>query len=192
MRQGIGKLCLRQSPHGIDFAPELAAGRTKSQTRAGMGRCAMSEILEGVVQSGRPGGSVPSAAEIGALARDGRVAYRVLPTPQHRQSADKRASHRRRSRLRSAKLLDANNRFLCECLVHDRSSMGLRLKLLKNIGLPSRCVFFDDESGELRAVAIVWRRNAAVGMRYRPGESLKPLPSSARAALKGRYYAIAD
>jgi hypothetical protein len=151
----------------------------------------VSEILAGVVQSGRRGGSDPSAAEIGALARDGRVAYRVLPTP-HRQSADKRASQRRRSRLRSAKLLDANNRFLCECLVYDRSSMGLRLKLLKNIGLPSRCVFFDDDSGELRAVAIVWRRNAAVGMRYRPGESLKPLPPSARAALKGRYYAIAD
>ena len=151
----------------------------------------MSDILEGVVQ-GNSDGAAPSPAEVGALARQGRVVYRAWTAPLGRQTGDKRASQRRRSRLQSAKLLDSNNRFLCECLVHDRSSAGLRLKLMKNIGLPSRCVFFDDESGAVTAVAIVWRRGLAVGMRYRPSEGLKALSPSARTALHGRYYAMAD
>jgi hypothetical protein len=151
------------------------------------GRSAMTEILEGVAQARNPGRAV-----IGALARQGRVAYSVSIAPLGASKGDKRTSQRRRSRLRSAKLLDANNRFLCECLVNDYSGTGLRLTLLKNIGLPSRCALFDDTTGEVRAVATVWRRDLIVGMRYRLNERPAPLSRSALTALRGRYYAVAD
>lgn len=147
----------------------------------------MTEILEGVQQSVRPG-----RAEVGALARRGRVAYSVLAAPSSRGTSDKRTSERRRSRLRSAKLLDVNNRFLCECLINDYSGTGLRLTLLKNIGLPNQCALFDDSTGEVRAVATVWRRDLVVGIRYRLNDRLAPLSKSAWTALRGRYYAVPD
>ena len=147
----------------------------------------MTEILQGVERA-RPAGR----AQIGALARQGRVAYSVLAAAPSARGGDKRTSQRRRSRLRSAKLLDANNRFLCECLVNDYSSTGLRLTLLKNIGLPSRCALFDDSTGEVRVVATVWRRDMVVGMRYRFNERPAPLSKSAWTALRGRYYAVVD
>ena len=146
----------------------------------------MTETLEGVQHARRP-----DRAEVGALARQGRVAYSVSASTSARPG-DKRASHRRRSRLRSAKLLDAHNRFLCECLVNDYSSTGLRLTLLKNVGLPSRCALFDDATGEVRPVAIVWRRDSLVGIRYRLHERHAPLSKSAWTALRGRYYAVPD
>jgi hypothetical protein len=147
----------------------------------------MTETLEGVEQTRRPG-----QAEVGALARQGRVAYSVFVAPASARPGDKRTSRRRRSRLRSAKLLDAQNRFLCECLVNDYSSAGLRLTLLKNVGLPSRCALFDDTTGEIKPIAIVWRRDAIVGIRYRLQEKPAPLSKSAWTALRGRYYAVPD
>jgi hypothetical protein len=147
----------------------------------------MTETLEGVQQARRP-----EQAEVSALARQGRVAYSVSAAPISARPGDKRASHRRRSRLRSAKLLDANNRFLCECLVNDYSSSGLRLTLLRNVGLPNRCALFDDATGEIRPVAIVWRRDSLVGIRYRLHERSAPLSKSAWTALRGRYYAVPD
>jgi hypothetical protein len=152
----------------------------------------MTDILHGFAQDRGGGRADLGHGEISALARQGRVAYRVLPAVSAARSGERRASRRRRSRLRSAKLLDSNNRFLCECLVHDYSTAGLRLTLMKNIGLPSRCVVFDDETGDAKAVAVVWRRGSLVGMRYRWNDRPAQLSSVARAALRGRYYAMAD
>jgi hypothetical protein len=147
----------------------------------------MTEILEGVELDGGL-----ERAEINALARQGRVAYRVSIVSPGARPGDKRTSQRRRSRLRSAKLLDANNRFLCECLVNDFSSTGLRLTLLKNVPLPRRCALFDDDSGEVRVIAVVWRRDLIVGIRYRANERPASLSKSALTALRGRYYAMKD
>jgi hypothetical protein len=153
--------------------------------------------LEGVRQDegAESAGAVRFAAS--ALARQGRVAYRVAlaPIPTGRRDTargDNRTSERRRIRLRSAKLLDSNNRFLCECLIHDRSNTGLRLKLMKNIGLPSRCRLFDDDTGEVMVVATVWRSETVVGMRYCLSEPTVAISKNLRAALRGRYYAIED
>ncbi|HLW91672.1 MAG TPA: hypothetical protein VKS78_10265 [Roseiarcus sp.] len=147
-------------------------------------------VLEGVRRDRLGAGAAASV-----LARDGKVAYCVAAAPRDAKASgrrDKRANERRRSRLRSAKLLDASNRFLCECLVHDRSSSGLRIKLMRNIGLPARCRLYDDETGQISLVATAWRRGAVLGMRYLGGEGSATLSASARAALGGRYYAIVD
>jgi hypothetical protein len=144
----------------------------------------MSTLLEGVRQD--------DAAGEGALAADGRVAYRVLPDPTaFRRPGDKRGSQRQRARLSSAKLLDANNRFLCDCLIRDRSSSGLRLTLAKAVSLPPRCHFFDDDTGDVTVVAVVWRRDPLVGLRICANASAAISPRE-RAALRGRYYAMVD
>jgi hypothetical protein len=151
--------------------------------------------LEGVRQHGAVAGAGVTRAAASSLAREGRVAYRVTSVQGPNPTAgrgEKRTSERQRSRLRSAKLLDSHNRFLCECLVHDRSSVGLCLKLMKNIGLPGRCRLFDDETGALRSIVTVWRRETVVGVRYCAGETMVDIRRETRAALQGRYYAIAD
>jgi hypothetical protein len=150
-------------------------------------------ILFGVRRDERTGGADLTVAAARSLASEGLVAYRIHAAPAGlAERREKRANERRRSRLRSAKLLDSNNRFLCECLVHDRSSGGLRVKLMKNVGLPSRCRLYDDETSEVRAVVAAWRRNCLLGMRYCGVEGAIVLPPDARAALAGRYYAISD
>jgi hypothetical protein len=153
------------------------------------GQCIVTIILEGVRRDDSANMLHASAS---ALAREGRVAYRVTIVPPSRGRDDKRTSERRRSRLRSAKLLDSNNRFLCECLVRDRSSTGLRLTLVKAVGLPNRCRLFDDETGEVSVVVIVWRRESTVGARYCATVGPAALSRAKRAALRGRYYAIPD
>jgi hypothetical protein len=99
---------------------------------------------------------------------------------------------RRRVRLRSGKLLDQHNRFLCECLVRDQSAQGLCLLLTKNIGLPPRCHLHDDETGAVEAVATMWRRGALLGVRYCATAKPIALKASDRSALQGKYYAILD
>jgi hypothetical protein len=132
-----------------------------------------------------------------SLASRNLVSYEVVEPPRDvppapGKSTEKRSSARRRLRLRSGKLLDAQNKFLCECLVRDRSGHGLCLVLARNIGLPARCRLYDDETGSLSAIATVWRRGSQVGVRY--SFTAKPLAikESDRSALRGRYYAIPD
>jgi hypothetical protein len=151
--------------------------------------------FEGVRQDDAHAGPDKGRATAIALAREGRVSYQVGPALMARPagaSAEKRTSERRRSRLYSGKLLDPNNRFLCECLVYDRSSTGLRIKLMKNVGLPIRCRLFDAATGEVRVVTTVWRRETFVGLRFCANETNVAIPKNLRAALQGRYYAIAD
>ena len=82
------------------------------------------------------------------LAERGQVAYRVVrvvPPPPPRPAAaasppegESRAQVRRKTRLRSAKVLDEANRFLCEAVVQNRSAEGFRLLLARNVALPAR------------------------------------------------------
>jgi hypothetical protein len=155
----------------------------------------LTTTFEGVRQDDAYAGPDRGRAIAIALAREGRVSYRVGPAPMTRPAgspAEKRTSERRRSRLYSGKLLDPSNRFLCECLVYDRSSTGLRIKLMKNVGLPIRCRLFDDATGEVKVVTTVWRRETFVGLRFCANETNVTIPKNLRAALQGRYYAIAD
>jgi hypothetical protein len=132
-----------------------------------------------------------------SLARQSLVSYEVVETPAEAAPAsgrgvERRADARRRLRLRSGKLLDSQNKFICECLVRDESPQGLCLKLAKNLGLPVRYRFYNDETGTLSVVATIWRRGEQLGVRY--CATAKPVSSreSDRSALRGRYYAIPD
>jgi len=114
------------------------------------------------------------------LVREGRAAY----------SVDGRSAARRRTRLQSAKILDAAGAFLCEATIQDLSASGLRVLLARNLGLPARLGVHVDLTGELLTVTVVWRRERVAGLRVLARGAPAPLKTSDRLALKGRYYAV--
>ena len=157
----------------------------------------MSDLLEGV----RSGSARNDRALARVLARRGQVAYAVFDTVREapRPEAPRpkatgrelRLAGRRRTRMRSAKILDGSNAFFCDCLIHDRSATGLRLTLARDVGLPPQFQVHDDETGAVELVATVWRRGATLGARF-CGYGASTLKPSERAALRGRYYAVRD
>ena len=152
----------------------------------------MSDLLEGVPSS-LPRGDRALAR---ILARRGQVAYAVFDsireTPRPKTTGrELRLAGRRRTRLRSAKILDAANAFVCDCLIYDRSATGLRLTLARDVGLPKQFQVHDDDSGVVESVATAWRRGATLGVRF-CGYGASTLTPSERTALRGRYYAVRD
>ena len=149
--------------------------------------------LEGVRHDGwrmRP----DEARKIGeALAARGETVYWVVSPggePNRNRRRDLRADARERMRMRSAKLLDASFRFVCECRICDRSLNGLRLVLARDVPLPRRMAVHIDETGEVRCAKVVWRRGLVIGIRlYEHASSMKPCD---RFALREHYYGILD
>ena len=160
----------------------------------------MNDRLEGVrladADGGEPGARNVRGLSRGAalsLARGGQVAYRVLDAPSAAPASggsELRRDARRRTRLRSAKVLDAANAFVCEAIIQDRSAAGLRLLLARNVGLPGRFGVHDDETGEVLTVTTAWRRGQTLGVRVLQWGPPAPLKESERLALGGRYYGI--
>jgi hypothetical protein len=141
-------------------------------------------------------GLSPEAAA--SLARQGVVTYSVTTVqpqaPQRRDGNGKEARRqaRARVRLRSAKVIDANNVFLCEALVQDRSPGGMRLLLARNVGLPKRFGVYDDLSGDVATAALAWRRGQTLGVRIQRDGPPSPMTPAQMAALAGHYYAMRD
>jgi len=158
----------------------------------------MTRTMQGIRARGWSGPAGLKRLVARSLARRDLVSYEVLaPTPERAAPAqgpprEKRSAARRRLRLRSAKLLDSQNAFICECLVRDQSAQGLCLTLMRNIGLPARCHLYDDETGAVDVVTTIWRRGAMLGVRYCPLAAPVAVKPSDRWALRGRYYAVPD
>jgi hypothetical protein len=157
----------------------------------------MTVNLEGVRLRRWPAPSGLKRLMTKSLAHRNLISYEIIDPPPGEplvaeKPREKRSSARRRLRLRSAKLLDSQSVFICECLVRDQSAQGLCLKLMKNVGLPARCVLYDDETGSLRVVTTIWRRDSLLGVRYCPTSTPVSIKASDRAALRGRYYAVVD
>ena len=84
------------------------------------------------------------------------MTYRILDPV--RESGDKRTESRKRTRLRSGKILDDANKFLIDCQINNRSEHGARLILVAKIKLPRRIRLTGDLDGELLEAAIAWQR----------------------------------
>ncbi len=151
-------------------------------------------VFDGVKQTGWRAKFVP-AREIGAaLALRGEIAYWVGTPPECVLGGfrEMRAEARERVRLRSAKLLDAAYRFLCECRICDRSLNGLKILLARNIAVPGRFAVHIDETFEVRGARMVWRRGLALGVRLMDPAPDGALRLSDRFALRERYYGVPD
>lgn len=144
--------------------------------------------VEGFPEPGAPNGRGLSREATLSLAQRGLATYRILPASE--PGADQRVDARRRTRLRSAKVLDAANAFLCEAIIQDRSAAGLRLLLARNVGLPAHFGVHDDETGDIVTGIAAWRRGHTVGVRVLRKGPPTPLKRHDRLALGGRYYAV--
>lgn len=102
-------------------------------------------------------------------------------------SKDFRHTHRRRTRLRSGKLLDRTLRFVSDCSIHDRSPQGARIVLARDIPSPSSFCLYDDELDVVFDIKVIWRQGRQWGLRF---EGFVELPPARRKALLGRYYAL--
>jgi hypothetical protein len=127
---------------------------------------------------------VPAAA----FGRGPALTYTVIEKPT--DAGEKRTEARRRTRLRSGKILDARNKFLVECQVYDRSPRGARVRLVANVFMPPRLRLFDDETKVVRDARIIWRRNHELGISFATRSSADDLRPSERAALAGKFYAV--
>lgn len=103
-------------------------------------------------------------------------------------SMDRRRYKRWRVRLKWGKALDLSERFLCDCLVVNRSDCGARLRLARKIALPTTFLFFDDAAGALYAGRVIWRQGGFIGCRL----SLEPLGGRPEVVkrMSGPYYAL--
>jgi hypothetical protein len=121
---------------------------------------------------------------------DGLVTYSVLAPPPKPNGQDRRNPPRRRTRLRSGKVLDRSGKFLIECQVRDRSPEGAQLRLMKAVVLPRHIQFFDDEQGALLDAEVIWRKNGEIGIQFRTKLNAQAFKSGSRSALGGKYYAV--
>ncbi|MCX7900571.1 MAG: hypothetical protein N2444_10940 [Methylocystis sp.] len=101
---------------------------------------------------------------------------------------ERRADRRTTSRLRSGKALDCKDAFLCDCAIRNRTAGGACLQLSRNIAPPTQFLLFEDDSGDIYAARIVWRRGPLIGCRL----SSAPLAGKTRVAqrMKSRYYTM--
>jgi hypothetical protein len=153
-------------------------------------------ILQAVkLDAGSPSGRIsrrirellmPWSSDLGSI-----VTYRVIERALPRQSEDdRRLGLRKRTRLRSGKVLAKDNGFIVECLIHERSAEGARLQLSRMVEVPDRICLFDDAQGAICAAEIVWRRRHQLGIRFKPELDPKDVKESELAALARQFYAV--
>ena len=100
-----------------------------------------------------------------------------------RAPADRRGDQRRRTRLRSGKIINDNGQFV------DRSSVGGKLRLPKSSSLPARVMLYDDQSGELLHATVIWRRDREAGIRFTATERSERSRAIAD-AMRRKFYAM--
>jgi len=108
------------------------------------------------------------------------------------ETGERRRAFRRRTRLRTGKLLDAENNFLFDCWIHDRSHLGARLRAHTEIPTLDPVGFYEDQFERILEARIVWRRGQECGIAFTFSGRLKPPTRVQKAYLRGRYYAVKD
>ncbi|ADZ69210.1 PilZ domain-containing protein [Polymorphum gilvum] len=109
------------------------------------------------------------------------------PDSEHRRHP------RRRTRLRTGKIADADNRFLSECTIFDVSAGGARLMVPEHLNLPAEIILFDDLEKTVALASVRWRRGNQVGIQYEvTPASLRYFASPKLRSLAQRYYARTD
>ena len=140
--------------------------------------------------SARHPGTVPArkTTTLSAVSQD--FTYTVLKEPSpSRSPADRRGDQRRRTRLRSGKIITDGGQFVIECLIVDRSSFGGKLRLPKISPLPARVMLYDDQSGELFHATVIWRRDRETGIRFTATERNERFRAIAD-AMRRKFYAM--
>jgi hypothetical protein len=104
---------------------------------------------------------------------------------------EKRASPRRRTRLRSGIILDQASAVIVECQIYERSKTGARLRLFSDVPVPSNIRLFDEVAKRLTHARVVWRRHREIGVRFAPSSGPRELTNAERVRLRRGYFSSA-
>lgn len=116
-------------------------------------------------------------------AASGAFSYAVHP-------GERRGGTRRRTRLRSGKLIRKDGQFLCECLVNNLSASGCRLRLPSvTPDLQPSLYFYDDQSEQLFQARTIWKSERDLGLRLMPCLP-NALHRSIAGAMRRKFYAL--
>jgi hypothetical protein len=102
---------------------------------------------------------------------------------------DKRSESRRRTRLRSGKVADRDGTFIAECVIHDLSAVGARLRVDDCSIVPEEMLLLEDATLDIVGARVAWRRSHEIGVQLVPGpvgDARKRIVQK----LSGKYYAI--
>ncbi|MHC1551732.1 PilZ domain-containing protein [Phyllobacterium sp. K27] len=104
--------------------------------------------------------------------------------------SEQREQDRKRTRLRSGKLVTLDGQFLTECHFQDLAEGGARIRMIGQCDVPDRFWLFDDQHCGALIARIVWRKDLDVGVRFAPDASVAPLSERVLHALSGKYYSL--
>lgn len=107
-------------------------------------------------------------------------------------SAEKRGTPRQRTRLRGGKIADANNQFLSECVIIDRSPQGIRLRPVRPVTLPPSFRLYDDLDRKVVDVHQIWASNGEIGVVLRDTWESVQAANHPSASLGAKFYAVND
>jgi len=100
---------------------------------------------------------------------------------------DRRLAQRRRTRLRAGRLFAGDGTFLGDCLVRDRTPLGVALIVPPGCTLPATLAFFDEERQSVHRARIAWRRGQRCGLTFRAAPWSHP---GARGGFGGAFHAL--
>jgi hypothetical protein len=112
------------------------------------------------------------------------VTYYVVRTAT---LSEKRFSERRRTRLRSGKIVNPRSAYLIECQIYDWSGTGAKLRLFDAASVPGRIQLFEDASERIINAMVVWRRRREIGIYFIPGVRKINLTTAQLASLRAGY-----
>ncbi|HUZ90654.1 MAG TPA: hypothetical protein VMU78_01950 [Methylocella sp.] len=72
-----------------------------------------------------------------------------------KDAGNRRLARRRRTRLRSGKLLDPRNALLIDCQIYDRSEKGARIRLIGDTPVPIKIRFYEESPERLLEAKVV-------------------------------------
>ena len=99
-------------------------------------------------------------------------------------------ARRRRTRLRSGKILNLGNGFVIECQIYDRSEKGVRVRLFADIPAEPVIRLYEDDPERLSDARVVWRKGSELGLCFIRRNGARRLSRTQLTCLRRRYYAI--
>jgi hypothetical protein len=103
------------------------------------------------------------------------------------KTGDKRSARRRRTRLRSGKLLDPRNALLIDCQIYDRSEKGARIRLIGECPVPRSIRLYEESPERLLEANVVWRKDREIGLCFTPNAQPRSISKAQLAHLRGHF-----
>ena len=103
---------------------------------------------------------------------------------------EKRRQKRKRTRLRSGKLVTLDGHFLTECQFQNIARGGAKIRLVGPCVVPKRFWLFDDQYCGALITEVVWHREPEFGVRFVQDPNVAPLDEAVLHALAGKYYSL--